>query len=889
MAEGGDSDQADRRSIGGLPRQLGGFWSLGGRLARLGALHPWMMAIAGLALGAFVAWFAATHFAMSTDTDQLISRNLPWRERAAAFDKAFPAPGQIVIVVDGATPEIAEQSAQALTDGLQSHAMLFDHVSRPDGGSFWRQNGLLFESMADVTNAMNQLIKAEPFLGALAADPSLRGVAQTLSTLAKGVTTGSASLDDIDAPAVKLADALDTLEAGKPAYFSWRGLVAGGKPDPRELRKLILVDPKLDFGRLQPGSEPSSFIRQTARTLHLDPGHGVRVRLTGPVPLEDEEFGTLAERAGLIGTIAFAAILTMLWFAVRSPKTIVAILVTTIVGLACAAGFGLFIFGRFNVISVAFIPLFVGLGIDFGIQYTVRFRAEQLAGDAHREALISAGRGMGQPLMVAAAAISVGFLAFGPTAYVGVSQLGIIAGLGLIFALVLNLSLLPALLRLVKPTPPKRGEVPVSLHKLDAFMLAHRRLAVGTGVAGAVISACLLPLLHFDFNPMHLRSPKVESVATLLDLMRDPNNSPNTLELIEPSLSQAVAAGQRVARIPEVDSVRTLQSFVPAEQGPKLAAIQDASNLLGLALDPLLTQPAPKDDENTHALAAAAADLRAAAGSTASPAAGHVRRLAAALDRLAEGSPALRQRASDMLLPGLSTLLAQARDSLQAQPVTLDKLPMDLRSNWIAADGRARLSIVPRGDSNDNRLLSRFIDAVQAVEPDVTGSPIGIRESGSTVVGAFAEAGVLSFIAITLLLFAILRKARDVAITMAPIVLTGLLTMGSCVLIGQPLNFANIIALPLLFGIGVAFHIYFVMAWRSGGEHLLESSLTRAVFFSALTTATAFGSLWASSHPGTASMGKLLMISLVWTLASALLFQPALMGPPPRDAAPPPA
>jgi hypothetical protein len=138
---------------------------------------------------------------------------------------------------------------------------------------------------------------------------------------------------------------------------------------------------------------------------------------------------------------------------------------------------------------------------------------------------------------------------------------------------------------------------------------------------------------------------------------------------------------------------------------------------------------------------------------------------------------------------------------------------------------------------------------------------------------------VLSYIAICGLLLIALRRVREVAITMAPIVLTGLLTLGTCVLIGQPLNFANIIALPLLFGIGVAFHIYFVMSWRSGGSHLLTSSLARGIFFSALATATGFGSLWASSHPGTASMGKLLMISLLWTLASALLFQPALMGP----------
>jgi predicted RND superfamily exporter protein len=198
---------------------------------------------------------------------------------------------------------------------------------------------------------------------------------------------------------------------------------------------------------------------------------------------------------------------------------------------------------------------------------------------------------------------------------------------------------------------------------------------------------------------------------------------------------------------------------------------------------------------------------------------------------------------------------------------------------WRAPDGRARVSVLPKGDSNDDAVLRRFVAAGLRIAPDATGTAVAYQASARAIVDAFIEAGVLSFIAICALLLIALHRIRDVAITMAPIVLTGLLTMGTCVAIGQPLNFANIIALPLLFGIGVAFHIYFVMAWRSGGSHLLTSSLARGVFFSALATATGFGSLWASSHPGTASMGKLLMISLVWTLASALLFQPALMGP----------
>jgi predicted RND superfamily exporter protein len=230
-----------------------------------------------------------------------------------------------------------------------------------------------------------------------------------------------------------------------------------------------------------------------------------------------------------------------------------------------------------------------------------------------------------------------------------------------------------------------------------------------------------------------------------------------------------------------------------------------------------------------------------------------------------------------MLIPGFVTTFAQIRDLLHPRPVTIETLPPDIVRQWRTADGRARVSVLPKGDSNDDAVLRRFVSAGIRIAPDAAGTAVYIQAYARAVVDAFLEAGVLSFLAISCLLFIALRRVRQVAVTMAPIVLTGLLTMATCVLIGQPLNFANIIALPLLFGIGVAFHIYFVMSWRDGGSHLLSSSLARGVFFSALATATGFGSLWASKHPGTASMGKLLMISLIWTLASALVFQPALM------------
>jgi len=855
--------------------------SLIGRLVGLCADRAWLVVALSLVLGSAAAVYAVGHFAMSTNTDELLSRRLPWRVREAALNKAFPPEGsQIVVVVDGKTPELAEQAAAALAERLGAQRNMFHAVRRPDAGPFWSRNGLLFASVKDVRTTMDQLIKAQPFLGPVAADPSIRGLMGTLTTALQGVTAGQASLEDLHSPIARLADALESLKAGRPTFFSWRALVTGGAPDPRELRHLILVNPRLDFARLEPGQAPSAAIREAARALQLDAAHGVSVRLTGPIPLQDEEFGTLADRALFIAALAFGAIVLMLWFAVRSARLIASILATTFVGLVTTAAVGLLVFHRFNAISVAFIPLFVGLGIDFGIQFSVRFRAELAGGDEAREALIATGRGMGRSLTLAATAIAAGFLAFAPTDYTGIQQLGVVAGLGMFIALALNLTLLPALIRLTRPSgAPERGTDP-RLSMIDDFVLSRRRLVVGTGVAAAVVSAALLPLLHFDFNPVHLRSPKVESVATLFDLMKNPDQTPNTLEVVRPNLAAADQLAAKIRPLPEVSGVRTLSSFAPDGQAEKMAIIADAANLLDLTLNPLVVAPPPSDAEMVEALNQTAAALRgAASGNT--PAAADARRLAVDLDWLAKAGPAARATAAQALMPGLSTLLDQARASLQPEPVSLSTLPPDLTRDWVTPDGRARVSVTPKGDSNHNAVLTRFIAAVAKVAPDVTGTPVGIHEGGRTVAGAFTEAGVLSFIAITLLLLIVLRRVRDVAITMAPIVLTGLLTMGSCVVIGQPLNFANIIALPLLFGIGVAFHIYFVMSWRSGGSHLLTSSLARAVFFSALTTATGFGSLWASSHPGTASMGKLLMISLVWTLVSALLFQPALMGPPP--------
>jgi hopanoid biosynthesis associated RND transporter like protein HpnN len=694
----------------------------------------------------------------------------------------------------------------------------------------------------------------------------------SLSTALMGVEAGQVSLAEVARPFEPLSATLDTVLAGRSAFLGWRTLVSGSPPSGREIRRFIAIQPKLDYGGLQPGAMATQAVRDAVRRLSLNPQNGVTVRLTGQIPMADEEFATLGEHMGLLGSLTALGMLVMLWFALHSARIIFAVVVTVLAGLASTAALGLLTIGRFNIISIAFIVLYIGLGIDFGIQFSVRYRAERHAVNNLDTALVRAGAHIGRALALAALAIAAGFYAFMPTTYVGVAELGAIAGTGMMLSFAFSLTLLPALLHLLNPRGEPENIGFRGLALLDRLTERRSGLVVTAGLALGLVSLALVPLLRFDANPLNLRSPKVESVATALDLMKDPDTTPNTINLLTRSREAAAMLSQRLSRLPEVAQVLSIDSFIPDDQPQKLAVIQDAATLLDPTLNPFLPMPPPTDAENVASLKDAAMALETAASKDPGDPAQQAHRLALVLQRLAAADAAARVRATNALIPGLNTLLEQTRNALMAETVSYETLPEDVKRDWISPSGEFRVQAFPKGDSNNADVLTRFTNAVRAVAPDATGTPIIIEESGRTIVNAFIEAGVLSFFTIAALLALILRSARDVALAVSPLVLAGALTLATCVVVGIPLNYANIIALPLLFGIGVAFDIYFVAAWRSGARGLLAVTARTAVILSAGTTASAFGTLSLSSHPGTASMGALLLISLGWILFAVLFF-----------------
>ncbi|MCC8393738.1 MMPL family transporter [Paraburkholderia sp. MMS20-SJTR3] len=854
------------------------------RLVAYSVRHPLRIIVTSLVLAVLSGFYVAHNFKINTDISRLIETDKQWSAVQNALDAAFPDQGStMLVVVEARAPEFADAAANALTAALRADPKEFISVSQPAGGPFFEHNGLLFPSTDEVMSTTSQLVQSRPLVNALAHDPSLTGLAGTLTTsLLLPLQLGQVKLADMSHLLSQSANTLDQVLAGKHAAFSWRALVdksAATEP----ARSFVLVQPVVNYDALEPGADASRAIRATAASLKLDSRYGATIRLTGEQPLADEEFASVQDGAVLNGIATFVVVLIILWLALRSGRMILAVFITLFVGLAITAALGLMMVGALNMISVAFMVLFVGLGVDFGVQFGVKYREERNRDDRLSAALMHTAHSIGVPLTLAAVAVALSFFSFLPTAYRGVSELGQIAGVGMFVAYFTNMTLLPALLKLFNPPGEAASPGFKQLAPVDDFLDHHRRpVLIGTLIV-VLGGTPLLAHLRFDFNPLHLKDPHTESLATLLSLKDSPEAAVNNVHALAPSLADADAMAERLRKLPEVGRVTTLTTFVPAEQQQKMMLIASAAQQL---LPALQQQPAAQatDDVRVAALKRAANQLSLAAEDHPGPGAAEAQHLSSTLQKLAGADAATRDRAEIAMSDTLRIALKQLENLLQPTEITRENLPKEISARWIGQGGKALVDISPKiaagTDPNDDAMLARFAHAVKKAEPGAIGGPISILHSADTIIKAFLQAAVYALLSIAVLLWIALRRIGDVLRTLVPLLVSALVTLELCVVFGMPLNFANIIALPLMLGVGVAFKIYFVMAWRNGQTGLLQSSLTHAVLFSAATTATAFGSLWLSHHPGTSSMGRLLALSLFCTLIGAVVFQPVLMGKP---------
>lgn len=855
-----------------------------GLSAWVGAAHrrAGVVVVLALVLCVLAVTWIRSSFEIDTNPDEMLSKELPYRKKGTALAEAFPQyPNSMVVVVDGPNADLVERAAEELDAAITDRPDLFARTYDPQGMPFFRKNGLLFLDEEELGDLVDRLAEAQPLLGTLWTDPNLPGLFDVLRRAVEEARKGEAPLE-VDFVFEQVARVIEQQAAGETGALSWQELMRGRELDPEERRRMIVIQPVPDYGSLEPAGRALDGIHEISRELDLARRFATRVRVTGPTALETEELRSVTQGMGLATGISVVLVVGLLAWCFRATGAVVATLITLFAGLLWSAALAFVVVGRLNLVSVAFAVLFVGLSVDFGIHFVLRFREDLDAGADPGAALRGAADGVGGSLVLCAVAAAISFFSFLPTDYRGLAELGTIAGTSMFVALFANLTLLPALLTLLPPRRRERAAPPSEASDRRDFVRAHSRAIAAFAAVLAVGGGLLASRIRFDFDPLKLRDPDSESVRALFELAEDERATPYRIVELLPSLEEAERLAKEVSGLPEVDSAMTLASFVPKNQDEKLETLYTAQLFLLPSLSGAGGAEPASPAERRRSLEAFRTELGALAREGGAGTAA-VRRLSGAFDRLEEARglgddvlAGLEQR----LVTTLPDRLEDLRTSLTAEPVTLDDLPDAVRDRWVTGDGRARLEVTPTELlQNDPDALARFVAAVRTVLPDAAGPAIDIVGSGEAVVRSFTQATLLSVVLIGTLVSFLLRRVRDVLLIFAPLLLAGILTVATTVALGLSFNFANVIVLPLLFGLGVASGIHLVMRERdeAGGVDVLETSTPRAIVFSSLTTIGSFGSLGVSGHPGTASMGVLLTVAIGMTLACTLGVLPALM------------
>ncbi len=838
-----------------------------------------------LASAGLSAAYAVTNLTLDTDPMNLLDPDLPFRQLQRDFEAAFPQLDDlIVVVVDQGAAERRRDAVHALAERLERQPAFFSSVYQPQQDDFFDRYGLLYFDVEELWQLDERLTTWEPFLGTLVHDPSLRGLFSILTSALEEDPTPE-QRKRLATMFTLLREAIDAQRLGRPHALGWKQAMLEDLTDKGDpLHGFLLVQPRLDYSNLKAAGEPLDALRRHGRDLADQ--FDVRIRLTGSIPIEEEERETIAAGAGVAAGLSLGLVSFVLFVGLRSVRLVIAMLCTLVVGLLWTAAFAVVTIGSLNFISASAPVLFIGLGVDFGIQFGMRYREECRRAGSHEAALRCAAAGVGGALTLSAIAAALSFFAFLPTSYRGFAELGLIAGGGMFMALLANVTVFPALLtlwplssRIEAPLAPRTSTGGTSERLIPTIQYRRVILVVASFTTVAAIAA--LPLLQFDFNPLHLRDASTEGVSTFQELLADPATSPYAIQVIADNVADADAVAARLRLLPEVDRVVTLSSLVPVEQEEKLAII----DAMAVTLAPLLTPQEPIEPPTAEAEVRAMRDFRESIGVRAGSAVQdnhELRALRDAIDNVLSDAgdsslfvPALRAR----ILKNFPAWLDRLRGLMSPDEMTLETLPESMTRQYRAQDGRVRVEVFPAHNLENNHALRQFVHHVRQVAPQAIGSPVGILEGGQSIIDACIQATVLAIVMSALLLFVVLRRMGEVLLVLLPLVLTMVLTVAVCLALGIPLNLANVIAVPLVLGLGVAFGIYLILRNREGGSiaHVLRSSTAHAVLFSALTTMASFGSLGFSHHQGMASLGILLVVVLTLALVCALVILPALM------------
>ncbi len=849
---------------------------------RCGRSAAVVLVLAGL-LTALSLFMTVTRFKIDTNMTDLLAKHLPYHELDEEYHRDFPGVHETIVLIVRATQvETLQRATHTLKVWLNRHPALYHDLYQPGGGSFFRRNGLLYLSSPRLRKLLDRIDRAEPVMAHLALDPTTSGFFSMLSSAFRHPQT-LAPLSSQYAHLLGLVT--QTVRATIRTQIHplpWSRLLSGrGRAQGTAGHSAILiVKPKAVPGALRPYETAIGRLQQEISRLESQTRATLHVGLTGGAVLDDAQLHSATSGVDFATLLSLVAIISILVLGFRRFKLVLAILLTLLMSLIWTVAFALVTLGPFNLISISFAVLFIGLGVDFGIQFSTRYLEESHGNPEIGSALERTGLAMVLPLSLAALAAAISFFSFVPTQYAGIISLGLIAGVSMFISLAATLTLLPALIRILGV---RAASAPSGIRLGQSFHV--RRY--GPWISGLFLLLGLAAIyfvtqVRFDFNPLNLQNPNSPPVRTFRHLVARSRFSPYSIDVMEPGLAAAAQLQKRLDHLPSVRMTVSAASFIPGHQRRKLAWIRQAALLFPPFFMQTRSAPAQPARSRHHIQNFLKATRRIRLTGKLSQLAAPLAELRRTLElflRLPAHGASYWALLQSNLMGSFPTALHRLETAFQAQAVTLARLPPSLRKRYLNGKGVARVRVFSRWNLNHLNRLRRFVRQVTRVAPRAIGTPVMLVDGGNAVLGAFQQATVTAFLGILLLLFWVLRDIRHTLLALAPMILTIVLASATMGLWGISYNMANIIVLPLLMGLSVAYGIYFIVRWREGHDLdlVLGTGTARGILVSGLATLSTFGSLALSPDRGISILGQTLSIVMSWVLISTLVALPAIL------------
>lgn len=826
--------------------------------------RPRQVLLAVALITALAAVYAGTNLSINSDLSKLIrpSDALPWYRANEELKARFPEQQQTaVVVVSGPEAAAVDRTASRLRAAL-SDRNAFEFVFAPALDHFLRAHRAYFLE----TPVLEDWIAGVQYdYGAMLRLADSAGLADALFTLADQV----AATNGLRLPTA-LRSLAEGFQDGVPASLDLQAY-PHLLPQAQVHYLILVVKGQQRLDQQLPNEAQVALLRETIAATEVDAG--VQVRLTGEVPLAHEEIRTALDGIGIAGLVSLILLGVILHFGVRSWRIICATFLLLGTGVVWTLAFAAATVGSFNTLALIFVVMFFGLGVDFSVHFSLRLR-EGMDSDSREDAEVHVAREIGPALLLCMITSSLAFLSFVPTAYLGLGELGIISAGGMVIALVLTLTLLPAFYSLSGiplPMPVRQSR------RVPGSSLSPRLVLSLTGCL-ALAALWMAKDIDFDYSVLALRDAHTEAMSTLLELQSNGVSTDYSISLLAEDEAAARALAARLEALPQTGSVMTPMSLVPEDQKEK-------AQLLSV-LQPLLdgikqVQPARPEDaiEELRSALSYLAEVRAERPTAL---AGQDRGL---VDAFVDGLRSLESRPE--VLAGLNEQLRRALEAelndllsiASAAPFEFADLPEDLRRRFVTEDGRLLVTVMPAAAIDTRAATDAFVGAVSSVMPAIGGRAVVEWGVGGVVVVSFLQAVTLAIVAITILLVIHFRGLVLPAIVLVPLLLTTVITFALIEVFGLTLNMANILVVPLIFGLGVdtGIHVVHRFSRATDLDSVMGSSTTRAVVISALTTIGTFFSLSFSPHKGAASIGLLLTIAIFTMLMVTLLVVPALL------------